>query len=238
MTWTPKFAGDSPDPQVPPAALSVAAMREADRRAIEEFGIPGVVLMENAGRGAADVALEMMKRAANPSAVIVAGRGNNGGDGFVVARHLANAGVTVKTSVLSAFDAITGDARINLDVICKMRLDVRETELPRDARALAEELAAATLIVDAMLGTGTKGTIREPYVSAIDLVNRSGCPVLAVDIPSGLDADTGEPLGACIVAAHTVTFAAPKTGMMNPAAARVLGVLTVVDIGLPRELLR
>ena len=236
MTWTPKFAeGSSPQPT--PVALSVAAMREADRRAIEEFGIPGVVLMENAGRGAADVALEMLKGVANRSAVIVAGRGNNGGDGFVIARHLANAGVKVLVRLLARFDDVAGDARINLDVIRKMRLDVREIELPRDFHELTEEVAAATLVVDAMLGTGTKGAIRDPYFSAIDLVNCSCRLTLAVDVPSGLDADTGEPLGTCIVAAHTVTFAAPKTGMLNPSAARYLGVLTVVDIGLPRELL-
>ena len=238
MSWTPKFAdGSLPDRPTPPA-LSVAAMREADRRAIEEFGIPGVVLMENAGRGAADVALEMMKGAPSPSAVIIAGRGNNGGDGFVIVRHLANAGVAIKVRVLARLDDISGDARVNLDVINKIRLDVRELELPRDTRSLADELAAASLVIDAMLGTGTKGAIREPYASAIDLVNRAGRPVLAVDVPSGLDADTGDALGACVIASHTVTFAAPKTGMLNPSAAHVLGILTVVDIGLPRELLR
>ena len=238
MTWTPKFADDSSPSGPAPAALSVAAMREADRRAIEEFGIPGVVLMENAGRGAADVALEMLKGAANPSAVIVAGRGNNGGDGFVIARHLANAGVSVKVRVLARFDDISGDARVNLEIVRRMRLDVREIAFPNSSRELSAELTGATLVVDAMLGTGTKGAIREPYLSAIDLVNRAGRPVLAVDVPSGLNADSGEPLGACVIAAHTVTFAAPKTGMLNPAAARYLGTLTVVDIGLPRELLK
>ena len=238
MTWTPRFAGSSPDPHVPPVAVSVARMREADRRAIEEFGIPGVVLMENAGRGAADVAIEMLRNIGEPSVLVVAGRGNNGGDGFVIARHLANAGVVVKVRLFAKFESIEGDARVNLDIVRKMGLDARETELPDASRELAEELAGASLLVDAMLGTGTKGIIRDPFRTAIDLVNRSGRPVLAVDIPSGLDADTGEPLGTCVVATHTATFAAAKTGMLRPEAARYVGMLTVVDIGLPRELVR
>ena len=124
-------------------ALTVAEVREADRRAIEEFGIPGVVLMENAGRGAAGVALEMLVEAGAQSALILAGRGNNGGDGYVIARHLANAGIDVCVRVLSPLDDIAGDARTNLDIIRKMELDVREVKLPDGRDALGAEFKSA-----------------------------------------------------------------------------------------------
>ena len=217
--------------------LTVAEMREADRRAIEEFGIPGVVLMENAGRGAAGVALEMLVEAEAESALILAGRGNNGGDGYVIARHLANAGLDVHVRVLSPFDDIAGDARTNLDIIRKMALDVRELRLPDDRETLAAELKSAGLIVDAMLGTGTKGEIRDPFRTAIQLVNDAGRPVLAVDIPSGVNGDTGAGTGPCVVARRTATFAAPKVGLLEHSARPFVGDLTLIDIGLPREVL-
>jgi NAD(P)H-hydrate epimerase len=217
--------------------MPVAAMREVDRRAIEEFGIPGVVLMENAGRGAAGVALAMLSRESSPSVLVIAGRGNNGGDGYVVARHLHNAGVEVSVRVLAPFDSITGDARVNLDIIRRMQLDVREMNIPEERETLAREIASASLVVDAMLGTGTKGEVRDPFRTAIELVNASKKPVLAVDIPSGLDGDSGVALGACIVATETVTFARAKTGLVQLSAQRYVGRITVVDIGVPREIL-
>jgi NAD(P)H-hydrate epimerase len=217
--------------------LTVAQMREADHRAIEEFGIPGVVLMENAGRGAAELAEEMLAGGGGRRVLVLAGRGNNGGDGFVVARHLHNASVDVRVRVLAGLDDIRGDARVNLDVIRRMGLDLSTLRLPGEEKALAAELENCDLVIDAMLGTGTTGDIRDPFRTAIDLVNRSGLPVLAVDVPSGLDADTGDPLGTCLIATRTATFAAVKAGMNNPSAARYLGILTVIDIGLPRELL-
>ena len=220
-----------------PPALTVAEMREADRRAIEEFGIPGAVLMENAGRGAAGVALEMLKGKPGRKPLVLAGRGNNGGDGYVIARHLSNAGMDVRVRVLAAFEEISGDARVHLDVVRRMKLDVREMRLPEERETLARELKECDLVVDAMLGTGTRGEIREPFAAAIELVNASGRAVLAVDIPSGMDGDTGEPQGACIVAERTATFGAAKAGMLQRGAARFVGKITVVDIGMPREIL-
>jgi NAD(P)H-hydrate epimerase len=236
MSWTPRFAGDRPE-GLAQAALTVAQMREADRRAITEFGIPGVVLMENAGRGAADIALKMLDDSGKNRVLVLAGRGNNGGDGYVIARFLHNAFKDVKVRVLAKFEEIKGDAGIQLDVIRRMKLDVRETVLPLEKRPLASELKQCDLIVDAMLGTGTAGEIRDPFRTAIDLVNASGVPVLAVDIPSGMNGDTGEILGTCILSTHTATFAAIKVGMNNPVAAKYIGMLTVIDIGFPRELL-
>lgn len=218
-------------------ALTVAEMREADRRAIEDYGIPGVVLMENAGRGAAGVALQMLLTADARSVLVLAGRGNNGGNGYVIARHLHNAGVEVLVRVLASLDDITGDARINLDVIRRMGLDVREVKLPDHRDALTAELNAAGLVVDAMLGTGTKGDVRDPFRTAIELANAAGRPVLAVDIPSGLDGDTGPGMGGAVVARRTATFAAPKVGLVTPDARPFVGQLTVIDIGIPHEII-
>ena len=212
-------------------------MREADRRAIEEIGIPGVVLMENAGRGAAQVALAMLEGVHRPNVVILAGRGNNGGDGYVIARHLANAGAHVHVRLLAKFDDVKGDAETNLRIIRNMKLDVREIDLAAGADSLAGELKDAHLIVDAMLGTGAKGEIREPFASAIEAVNASGRHVLALDIPSGLHGDTGKPLGHCVVAQRTATFAAAKQGLLEESARPYAGEINVVDIGMPRELL-
>jgi NAD(P)H-hydrate epimerase len=239
MTWKPHLAGNDPEgPSEPPVALTVAQMREADRRAIEEFGIPGVVLMENAGRGAAEIAGKMLDDSRARKVLVLAGKGNNGGDGYVVARWLHNAGRDVAVRVLSPLDDIKGDARTNLDILRKMGLDVREVKLPGEKRALASELKRCRLVVDAMLGTGASGEIRDPFRTAIDLVNSSGVPVLAIDIPSGMQGDTGEILGTCIIAAHTATFAAVKVGMNSPSAAKYIGRLTIIDIGVPREVLR
>jgi NAD(P)H-hydrate epimerase len=224
-------------PAPEPQALTVARMREADRRAIEEFGVPGVVLMENAGRGAAGVALGMLSADRMRSVLILAGRGNNGGDGFVIARHLANAGMEVRARLLARFEEVTGDARTNLEVIRRMKLDLREMRLPEGRDSLAGELSAGTLVVDAMLGTGAREEMRDPFRTAIELVNASGRPVLAVDVPSGLDGAAGRPLGACIVATQTATFAAVKIGMLSDAARCFVGKLTVIDIGMPRAVL-
>ncbi len=206
-------------------------IREADRIAIEEYGVPGVVLMENAGRGAASVALNMLGRKADARVAIVCGSGNNGGDGFVVARHLHNAGVAVIVYLLCAREKIAGDALLNLRIIEKMALDIRETSTTR------LDLSDADLVVDALLGTALNGEVREPYLSAIRAINAAGKPVLAIDIPSGLDANTGAVLGECVRATCTATFALPKIGFTRGSGPQVTGPVTVIDIGMPKELL-
>ena len=206
-------------------------IREIDRVAIEEYGMPGVILMENAGRGAARCALEMLADKNGGRVVIVCGRGNNGGDGFVVARHLHNRGLAVTVLLLAPRDEIGGDALVNLQIIERMGLDIRETGHG------ALDLSDCDLIVDAILGTGLSGEVREPFASAIRAVNAAGKPVLAVDIPSGLDANTGEVLGECVRATRTATFALPKAGFTGDNGPEMTGEVTVVDIGVPREVL-
>ncbi len=211
--------------------------REFDRHAIEDLGIPGTVLMENAGRQIADVARDMIKDVADPTVLILAGRGNNGGDGFVVARHLAMDGVRADVVLLASREQVRGEAATNLEILEKMGFEVRVLDGPPE-RIVAEFEplpAAADLVVDGLLGTGTRGEIREPYAGVINAVNAAGKPVLAIDIPSGLDCDTGRPLGPTIRATRTVTMAALKAGFEQPGAAEYTGEVILADIGVPLE---
>lgn len=214
-------------------------MRELDRRAIEEYGVPGVVLMENAGRGAAQIALEMLGDPIARLAVIFCGKGNNGGDGFVIARHLHNAGVGVR--LVLAFDPEAVDSRtdagVNLRIAEHMGLKfirADESDGLLSAAGLAKE---ADLLIDALMGTGLSGEVRDPYLALIRLINAEDKPVLAVDIPSGLDANTGRVLRAAVRATRTATFAGPKVGFTLADGPAHTGQVNVVDIGMPRELL-
>lgn len=216
-------------------SLSRQEIREVDRRAIEEFGVPGVVLMENAGRSATELLVDAL--GARGVAAIVCGKGNNAGDGFVMARHLANRGLEVDVLLAAPPETLTGDAAVFLTVLQRSGLVVRD--LSRGSREEWREAILSrrpTWIVDALLGTGLSGPAREPFSTAIEAVNASGVPVLAVDLPSGLDCDTGVPAGVCVRAAHTGTFAARKKGFDNPASREWTGTVHVLDIGLPPPL--
>ena len=205
--------------------LSRDQVRAVDRRAIAEFGVPGVVLMENAGRGAADL---LRSLGIAGTVVIACGKGNNGGDGFVIARHLDNAGIATRVLLFARAEGLTGDAAINYQIIAKSGLDVRVPS----PDAIAQEFAGADWIVDALFGTGLTGPLRPPFDRIVEAINASGAKVLAVDIPSGLDCDSGEPLGTTIRAGHTATFVAQKLGFANPASATYTGQVHVVDIGV------
>jgi NAD(P)H-hydrate epimerase len=214
--------------------LSRDAVRDIDRRAIAEFGLPGVVLMENAGRGAAELLLRLGVRG---PVVICCGKGNNGGDGFVIARHLDLHGVVTRVLLFCEPADVTDDAAINLRVLQAAKFDLCVLGATPDTGELAHELASADWIVDALLGTGTRGEIREPFVTAINAINAAharGVKVFAVDLPSGLDCDSGRPLGPCVKADHTATFVAPKLGFSAPSAAKHTGQVHVIGIGVPR----
>jgi NAD(P)H-hydrate epimerase len=210
--------------------LTRAQVRNLDRRATVEFGVPSVVLMENAGRGAAEVLLSL--GAVGP-VLICCGKGNNGGDGFVIARHLDAAGLAVQVLLFAAPAELTGDAGINRRIAQLSGLPIA---CQPSGRELAEHLAAAAWVVDALFGTGLQGPVRAPFDQIITAINASGKPVLAVDLPSGLDCDTGLSPGPTIRASHTVTFVAPKAGFANPAASQWLGQVHVRGIGAPRVL--
>jgi NAD(P)H-hydrate epimerase len=214
--------------------LSRDEVRAVDRRAIEELGLPGIVLMENAGRGAAELLIEL---GIDGPVIVVAGKGNNGGDGFVIARHLEIRGFEVRVLLFADPHELTGDALTNFHVLSAAGTLIRNC-VGLDSAAWKAELKAVSWIVDALLGTGTKGSVRDPFATVIDAINASGVRVLAVDLPSGLDCDTGQPLGPCVRAAHTATFVAAKRGFDAPGAAAYTGQVHVIDIGVPRSLLR
>ena len=213
-------------------------VRELDRRAMDEYGIPGVILMENAGRGAAEVAAEMLGVPAKKRVVIFCGKGNNGGDGFVVGRHLRNRGAEVEFVLAFPPEEIDPwtDAGINLRIAQKMGLHLHVAAADSGRFEAAGLELAADLIVDALLGTGLTGDVREPYLSLIRLINAADKPVLAIDIPSGLDCDTGKILRAAVRATRTATFVLPKIGFTQAEGPAQVGQVTVVDIGVPKEL--
>jgi NAD(P)H-hydrate epimerase len=217
-----------------PPALTRAQVRAVDAKAIDKFGLPGIVLMENAGRGAAELLVRL--GIAGP-VVVCAGKGNNGGDGFVIARHLELRGF--ETTVLLFCDPadLSGDAAINCRVFAAAQQPLIVMGGAPDPAELDGRFARADWIVDSLLGTGTKGSIREPYRTVIAAINRARKKVLAVDLPSGMDCDTGQPLGDCVRAAHTATFVARKVGFDAAGAPQFTGEVHIVDIGVPRKLL-
>ena len=209
-------------------------MQRLDQRAIQEFGVSGLTLMENAGRGCVEVITREFGTEPARRAVVVSGKGNNGGDGYVIARLLKEDGWQVATFVLARREEISGDARVNLDRLGDMPVLFLpgKGELGRYGAALRE----ATLIVDALLGTGLRSEVRGAYAEAIGLINAAGKPVLAVDIPSGIDATTGGILGCAVKADSTVTFALAKCGHVLYPGVAYTGRLHIVDIGIPPEL--
>jgi NAD(P)H-hydrate epimerase len=209
--------------------------RALDRRAIDEFAVPGIVLMENAGRGMAELLLSL--GIAGP-VVVCCGKGNNGGDGFVIARHLDNARVPLRALLFADPAELAGDAAVNHTIL--LRAGVPITVLAStafDHAILEAELATVNWIVDALFGSGLQGAVRPPFDRIIAAINAAQARVFAVDIPSGLDCDTGQPMGATVRAHHTATVAALKRGFMESAAQEWLGKVHLIEMGAPRRML-
>ncbi len=219
MTWNPMIF------------MTREQIREYDRVAVEEAGVPGIVLMENAGAGAARIARELL--GAGRRVAIVAGPGNNGGDGFVIARHLLNDGFHVSVFLATAAAKIAGDALVNLRILESMSALIEDVSAAEAASGLARRLRDHGLVVDALLGTGVSRPLEGHLGALIDAINGCGTPVLAVDIPSGLDSDSGQPLGKAVRAAATATFAHLKRGLVLHPGAELAGLVTVVPIGAP-----
>jgi NAD(P)H-hydrate epimerase len=201
--------------------------RRLDAWAVERYGISTLVLMENAGRGVADALVSL---GIDGPVAICCGRGNNGGDGFVIARQLDQRGHEVRVALFCSPEELRGDAATNFSIIQRAGLAICDD--------LARTLDGAAWIVDALLGTGSRGNPRPPLDAAIAQMNAHSAPKLAVDIPSGLDCDTGEPSASTIRAAHTCTIVAAKPGLLLPAARAYVGELHVVDLGVPRRLIQ
>lgn len=220
--------------------LTRAALREVDRLARAEYAIPGLLLMENAGRHVAEAALDGLEGEADPGVLVVCGPGNNGGDGLVAARHLDNAGV--RTAIVLPLGAAgPGDAGVNLDIVRRMGLTIVEAGVDgaREIERAAGMPGGPSLVIDALLGTGLSRRVEGAGAEAIGAVNRlaaGGVPVLAVDIPSGLDADSGQVLGVAVRASVTVSFVGLKPGFLALEAQTYVGEVIVADIGAPRAL--
>ncbi len=217
--------------------VTSAQMKTLDARTIDEYDIPAIVLMENAGRGAGQIIdrFAMNEGLSGGPIAVVCGRGNNGGDGFVLARHLANRGHRVEIF----FDGdpnkpgpLSEETETNFNIAQEQGIPISSCD------GIKPRLGEASLIVDALLGLGLKGEVRPETRRLIEAINAAAAPVIAVDVPSGLDCDTGHPLGAAVVAAETATFGLPKVGFFENEGPRHVGTLHVIDIGIPAELTR
>ncbi len=212
-------------------------MRRADRRAADELGIGTLLLMENAGRGAADAIERVYGRCAGRRVAIVCGRGNNGGDGFVVARHLAGRGAAIEVWLIGRAAAIQGDAAANLEILRRAAIPLTEvTERTGAAgiEGLHRALQSADLLIDALLGTGVSGPVSGLLADAIAALNAAARPVCALDLPSGLSADGGALLGPTVRADLTITFGLPKRALFLHPGALQAGRVEVADLGVPR----
>jgi NAD(P)H-hydrate epimerase len=217
--------------------LNAAQMRDADRQTIEEIGIPSMVLMENAGRQVVAALEAAYDDLPDREVAILCGPGNNGGDGFVIARTLHQRGVAVSVFVIAAMSAIKGDARLNLEILGRLGLTAVEIS---DAQAWDlhfSEISQCDLIVDAVFGTGLKSPLSGIMETVAADVNASGIPVVAVDLPTGLSADRVETIGPCIRAAITVTLGAPKLPLILPPGEAEAGSIVIADIGIPAEVI-
>ena len=213
--------------------LDTAQMREADRRTIDEIGIPSIVLMENAGRAVADAIDARFAARERGRVAVLCGRGSNGGDGLVVARVLAAREAAVSVVLLARAEEVKGDARTNLDIARRLGLTVTEASGTAAWEAIRPQVAAADLVVDALVGTGLRAPLEGLLATVVADVNAARRPVVAVDLPSGLSADTGACIGACLEARITVTLGAPKTPLVVSPAAERAGRVVVADIGIP-----
>ena len=211
--------------------LASTLIRQIDAAAVQELGMSGLILMENAARGACEV-LE----GCNPQGriIVLSGPGNNGGDGLAMARLLAANGTECEVYLVRAEKTLTSDAESNLQILRKCGIVVQECD-SRSLQTVVAGLTAADWIIDALLGTGIHGKLRAPYDEIVAAVNRSRARVISVDVPSGLNADTGEPCGVAVRADITVTFVATKNGFRFEHAAPWLGRIEVRHIGIPQE---
>ncbi|MCP4594420.1 MAG: NAD(P)H-hydrate epimerase [bacterium] len=218
--------------------LTRQQVRRVDTIAIEELGIPGAVLMENAGRGAADAIRTLVHDRQAKRVVVFCGSGNNGGDGFVIARHLLNSGLSVAVYLTAPESGLRGDAALNHRILANMGHEILPCDTAEAMRRAAQNLTADDVVVDALLGTGFSGELRQPLADLVQALNESPATArIAIDIPSGLDCDRGVPGGAAIRADLTVTFVARKAGFAQPDSRQWTGEVIVADIGTPPDLI-
>jgi hydroxyethylthiazole kinase-like uncharacterized protein yjeF len=214
--------------------VTAAQMKRLDRKAIDEYGIPGMVLMENAGRSVCDSIEHEFDDIVGLAVAVVCGKGNNGGDGLVITRHLLNRGAVVTCFLLGRVAGLKGDARANADMLLKAGIPVEEVE---DKDLLVPALESCDVVVDAIFGTGLDSAPKGLFADVIELINRTGCFVVSVDIPSGVNADTGQAYEPAVISDLTVTMALPKYGHVLFPGRGLCGDVEVCDIGIPEHLL-
>ncbi|MDF1614477.1 NAD(P)H-hydrate dehydratase [Desulfurivibrio dismutans] len=217
---------------------SAAQMREGDRLAMDVFGVPGLVLMENAGRAVVEVVARRYGIKGDGEIAVLAGPGNNGGDALVIARHLHQRGARSWVLLLVEPERLTGDAAANFSALRELSVPVEVVTDSQRLQALQERVLASRLVVDGIFGTGLSRELSGRFRAAVELLNRFSGPVIAVDAPSGLDSDHGRVLGAAVRADCTVTFALAKPGLVTFPGREWAGVVEVVDIGIPPEVYR
>jgi len=231
--------GARPTPAATPGRLmrilNAAQMREAARYTIEDIGIPSLVLMENAGRQVVAAMEAAYEEQLDGRVAVLCGRGNNGGDGFVVARTLMQRGVDCTVFVIGAVAEVRGDARVNLDILGRLGVTVVEIGDEQTWELHFSEISQCTLIVDAIFGTGLKAALAGMLETVVADINASGIPIVSIDLPSGLSADTPRLIGDCIDASMTVTLAAPKLPLVLPPGEAYAGDIVIADIGIPTE---
>lgn len=210
-------------------------MREIDQKAMQEYGIPGLVLMENAGLAVCRVVERLLGGVEGKTVLLVCGKGNNGGDGFVAARQLHSRGARVRLLLAAPAETLHGEARVNYDIWTKMGRKVYRLQDRSALQVLRLGLMQADLVVDALFGTGFRGVVKDRPKRLIETINDSDRMVVAVDVPSGVEADTGAVRGAAMRADHTVTFGLPKIGLVLEPGADYAGRLHVADITIPDE---
>ncbi len=213
--------------------VTAEEMQQLDQSTIKEIGIPGLVLMENAGLQVVGVVKDILKDVRGKTVTVFAGKGNNGGDGFVVARHLLNMGADVRVLLFGDVKEIKGDAKVNLDILTAIGHKVHSITNVNSTNIVKVAMVYTDLVVDAVFGTGFKGAVDEHAGNIFEIINGAGKPVVAVDIPSGLEANTGKTYGPCVKATHTVTFGLPKIGLLVYPGVDYTGALIVADISIP-----
>ena len=216
--------------------VTVQQIQNLDRIAIERYGIPSIVLMENAGRAVAGEVRKSLRGKKKPRVCVVCGLGNNAGDGFVIARHLMNAGIPVKVFLVGKARRLKPDAAVNYRILKKLKFSIQKVGTGRDLSL--RDITQADVVVDAIFGVGLNREITGPFRSVIETINREAKYVIAVDIPSGLDGTTGAIYGVCVKADKTATFTFPKKGFFRGHGPRQTGKIIVVDIGIPVQVIR
>jgi hydroxyethylthiazole kinase-like uncharacterized protein yjeF len=214
-------------------AVTPEQMNEIDKCAINEYGIPGILLMENASIAVTLEAIDMMGGCKGKVVTVVSGRGNNGGDGFAAARLLHSRGVHVRAYLLGSFDGISGDALVNMTILNRIGIPIVELKSDKDIDMMACDMNQSQLIIDGIFGTGLNKEVTGIAGAVIDRMNTSGKAILSIDIPSGVDGKSGRIMGTCIKADRTVSFCMPKTGLLLNPGCEYAGRLVVADIGIP-----